>query len=50
VEGGQLTVIALALLATAPFLTKGWYRQRVVIPASILIAMVGIYWTIARLL
>jgi hydrogenase/urease accessory protein HupE len=50
VEGGQLTIIAAALLAVAPFMTKGWYRQRVVIPASILIATVGIYWTVARLL
>ena len=49
VEGGQLTVIAAALLVTAPFVTKAWYRHRVVIPASILIATVGIYWTAARL-
>ena len=49
VEGGQLTVIAVAMLAAWPFMNKGWYRQRVVIPASLLIAMVGIYWTIARL-
>jgi HupE / UreJ protein len=50
VEGGQLTVIALALALAAPVMTKGWYRQRVVVPASILIAAVGIYWTAARLL
>jgi hypothetical protein len=50
VEGGQLTIIAAALVATAPFVKQGWYRQRVVIPASILIAATGIYWTIARLL
>ena len=48
VEFGQLTVIAAALAITLPFKTKGWYRQRVVIPASISIAMVGVYWTIAR--
>src|SRR5688500_17547205 len=41
VEGGQLTVIALALVAVAPFMKKGWYRQRVVIPASLVIAAVG---------
>jgi hypothetical protein len=29
---------------------KGWYRQRVVIPASVLIATVGLYWTVARLI
>jgi hypothetical protein len=49
VEGGQLTVIAAAMLAAWPLMKKGWYRQRVVIPASVLIAMVGMYWTIARL-
>ena len=50
VEGGQLTVIAAAMIVTAPFMEKGWYRQRVVIPASLLIATVGLYWTVARLI
>ena len=50
VEGGQLTVIAVAMLIVAPFMKKGWYRHRVVIPASILIATIGVYWTVARLL
>ena len=50
VEGGQVTIIAAALLAVFPFMKKGWYRQRVVIPASLMIATVGIYWTVARLL
>jgi len=50
VEGGQITIIAAALLAVFPFMKKGWYRQRVVIPASLMIATVGIYWTVARLL
>jgi hydrogenase/urease accessory protein HupE len=50
VEGGQLAVILIALLAV------GWWRQRettryrqwVVVPASIAIALVGAYWTIVR--
>lgn len=50
VEAGQLAVIALALVAV------GWWRQRdavsyrqwVVVPASLLIAVVGAYWTIVR--
>ncbi len=50
VEGGQLTVIALALAAVFPFMNKGWYHQRVVIPASILIAAIGLYWTLVRVL
>jgi hypothetical protein len=48
VEGGQLTVIALALAVTAPVMKKGWYRQRVVVPASIAIAAIGLYWTLVR--
>ncbi len=48
VEGGQLTVIGAAVLATAAFMKKGWSHQRVVIPASACIALVGLYWTIAR--
>ena len=49
VEAGQLSVIGAALLVTAPFLSRPSYRQRVVIPASVTIALVGIYWTITRL-
>ena len=48
VEGGQLTVIAAALVAVAPFMNKGWYRPRVVIPASMAIAAIGLYWTLVR--
>lgn len=60
VEAGQLTVIACALLAV------GWWRWRsteqasteqasryrrwIVIPASLLIAAVGAYWTIVRVI
>ena len=49
VEGGQLTVIAAALLITAPVMNRRWYRPRIVVPASIVIAAIGLYWTIARL-
>ena len=48
VEGGQLTVIAAAMLMVRPFVTKGWYRHRVVIPASLMIAAIGVYWTVTR--
>jgi hypothetical protein len=52
VELGQLAVIALAMLAV------GWwranrldtYRRWVVVPASLAIAVVGIYWTAVRVL
>jgi len=49
VELGQLTIIAAAMLAVLPFMTKGWYRQRVVIPASVLIAAIGVYWFVVRM-
>ena len=49
VEGGQLAVIVLAfLLVGLPFRSQNWYRQRVVVPASCLIAAVGLYWSIQR--
>jgi hypothetical protein len=50
VEVGQLTVIALAALLVGPFRDRPWYRARVVVPASCVIAAVGAYWSITRLL
>jgi hypothetical protein len=49
VEAGQLSVIALAALAVAWYHQRVWYRRIVVAPASIAIALVGVYWTIARI-
>jgi hydrogenase/urease accessory protein HupE len=50
VEGGQLTVIGIALLLCGlPFREKPWYRARVVVPASIAIAAVGFYWAVERI-
>lgn len=49
VELGQLTVVALAFLAVGIwFGRKSWYRSRISIPASILIALVGAYWFVER--
>jgi hypothetical protein len=50
VEGGQLTVIGLALGAVFQVHRKTWYRRWVVIPASLTIAATGIVWTIQRTL
>lgn len=51
VEAGQLTVIALASLLVARWtVNPNRYRQFVVIPASVLIALVGVFWTVTRLL
>jgi hydrogenase/urease accessory protein HupE len=49
VEAGQLAVIALACAAVAYWRANGsTYRRFVVQPASLAIAMVGVYWTIQR--
>jgi hypothetical protein len=50
VELGQLAVIALALLAVGSFRRRAWYRPAVAIPASLMIAAVGIFWTIQRII
>jgi hypothetical protein len=48
VEGGQLTIIGAAILITTPIAHRSWYHRRVVIPASLAIAIVGLYWTLVR--
>lgn len=48
VEGGQFAVIAAAAAATWWAWKKPWYRQRVVIPMSALIACMGIFWAVQR--
>jgi hypothetical protein len=51
VELGQLAVIASAwLLVGLWWKTKPWYRARLVQPLSALIAAVGVYWTIERII
>ena len=49
VEFGQITVIALALLATHWFTKKSWYRQYIVIPTSALISVIAVYWFVERI-
>jgi len=48
VEAGQLAVISLAFLAVGLFRHRSWYRWAVVVPASVLIAAVGLYWSVQR--
>jgi hypothetical protein len=48
VEAGQLTVIAIAALVVGRWRARPWFHTRVVMPASLAIAAVGGYWTIAR--
>ncbi|MEZ5314470.1 MAG: HupE/UreJ family protein [Thermoanaerobaculia bacterium] len=51
VEAGQLTVVAGAfLLVGARFSRRSWYRQRVVLPASLAIEAIGIWWFVERTL
>ena len=51
VELGQLAVLLAAfLLFRLPFRGDSRYRQRVVVPASLAIAAVGLYWAVVRVL
>ena len=50
VEGGQLTVIALAFGAVFQVQRQDWYRRWVVVPASLAIAATGIVWTVQRVM
>ena len=49
VEGGQLAVILLALMGVFGFKDETFYRNVIVIPGSLLIAGLGIFWTIERI-
>ena len=49
VELGQIAVILLAYwLVGRWFSDKPWYRKRVVIPISVAIAVIALFWTIER--
>lgn len=49
VEVGQLSVIAVAFLTVGLwFRKKRWYRGRIAIPASVVIAGIGAYWFAER--
>lgn len=50
VELGQLSIILFMYFAVSKFFaTRVWYRSRIVIPASLIIAMVAVYWTFERI-
>jgi hydrogenase/urease accessory protein HupE len=50
VEGGQLSVLLLAALATLPFRHRAWYRPWVARPACLVIAGIGLVWAVERVL
>ncbi len=50
VELGQLTIILfMYFFVSRMFANKYWYRQRIVIPSSLIIAIVATYWTVERI-
>lgn len=50
VEIGQIIVILMIFgFIIYPFGTKPWYRQRIVYPLSIAIALIALYWTVKRI-
>jgi len=50
VEAGQLAVIGGAFVLVGwQCGSRAWYRRRVVVPASLLIACTAVYWTVERL-
>lgn len=48
VELGQLAVIALAFAAVGWAWQKPWYRKVVVVPVSLGVAAIGLYWAVTR--
>lgn len=51
VELGQLLIIlAVYFLLVRPFGQRPWFRSRIVIPASVIIAAVALWWTVDRVI
>ncbi len=48
VEGGHVVVLAAAFLTLGWWRNKPWYRKRVVIPLSLLIAIIAVFWIVQR--
>ena len=50
VEFGQLSIILIMYFLVAKFFSgKVWYRKRIVVPASLIIASIATYWTVERI-
>jgi len=49
VDLGQLCVIALAFLAVGRFRHEPWFRARIAVPCSLVIAAIGLWWAIERI-
>jgi len=48
VEFGQLAVLVIAFLLIKLVLRKNWYSDQIKIPASIIIALIGLFWFVER--
>jgi hydrogenase/urease accessory protein HupE len=48
IELGQLAVVVGALLLTAWWWKRSWYRGRVAVPASVAIGLCGLFWAVER--
>ena len=49
IEMGQLLVIAVALASVGWCRRRRWYRKRIAVPLSVVIAGVGLFWTVERI-
>lgn len=50
VEVGQIAVIAICYMLIGKLLSnKNWYRQKIVVPISVIIGIVSVYWIIERI-
>jgi hypothetical protein len=49
VECGQIAVITCAFLVIGWFRNRPWYRCGIVIPASSVIALIALFWTVQRI-
>ena len=50
VELGQLAVLVLAFVIIKLILKKNWYNNEIKIPASLIIAAIGLFWFIERVI
>jgi hypothetical protein len=47
----QISILLIAWFGLVNWIkTKDWYRQRVVIPISICIGIIALYWLIGRMM
>ena len=48
IEVGQLAILSLALGTIGWLKNRTWYRHRVAIPASVIIGVIGLVWTVEQ--